>query len=388
MSTKNSFCWLRLLDSTIDATESSERARSLAGPCGVTALHGGRPPGRVGSLRQAPSAANQGVSGLQIGTVAWTLQAGGQGANNNTLIFDHGPAFDEESDAMAWMGETEGQVWAAEAMAHVLIGIHLCNTELPALDASFDVEDLDNAAQTPAPYVFDASAWGKVFLRNHLPRRDPACLLLRLEALDPRKHAACTPPAHHHTAAECDALLALQKARTDAQRRRITHESQSTRHAIEPVLTASALAQGALSSPALRDLIAWVADSVDPVIFLYKRWFMRARPVHMRPGQLQPMFPPGSRQYPGHPAYPSGHASMAHVWALLLARCGGGDLATLTAAAESVAHNREIAGVHFKSDGMAGKELAAVIVDHMLDPQRNPNHAKFAAALKAIGLTP
>jgi len=95
----------------------------------------------------------------------------------------------------------------------------------------------------------------------------------------------------------------------------------------------------------------------------YKEEQKRRRPSQVCPA-LRPPVP-----VPGHASYPSGHATQAHLIALCLSECikqgmsdqtAAGDLgAALTALAERIARNREIGGLHYKSDSEAGKKLAA-----------------------------
>ena len=97
--------------------------------------------------------------------------------------------------------------------------------------------------------------------------------------------------------------------------------------------------------------------------FKYK--FKRARPVQLYP----PLLPPC--ETPGHASYPSGHATQSRMMekcmglvlhnATLLATDAlpGADATTLTtdlsALAWRIAHNREIAGFHYRSDTVHGR---------------------------------
>ena len=90
----------------------------------------------------------------------------------------------------------------------------------------------------------------------------------------------------------------------------------------------------------------------------YKAKFNRARPVHVYPA-LMPVIPT-----PPHPAFPSGHATQAHLVRHLVVMAVGPDLQAafdppLSALAARIAKNREIAGVHFPSDSAGGEALAA-----------------------------
>lgn len=85
-------------------------------------------------------------------------------------------------------------------------------------------------------------------------------------------------------------------------------------------------------------------------------------PARPRPSQLMPaLYPP--IEMPGHPAYPSGHATQSTLMAL-------GVTAAMPAAREKavghllhtlagrIARNREIAGLHYASDSVAGHDAA------------------------------
>jgi len=134
----------------------------------------------------------------------------------------------------------------------------------------------------------------------------------------------------------------------------------------------------------------------------YMRWksvFNRVRPSVLCPGLLPPFGPPA------HPAFPSGHATLGHLAALLLLEIKPlyqrhgiftvpantppppqlGKAVSYAAAAnpltgttpiespllwlaDRVAKNRERLGVHYPSDSSAGRHLAAGIVKAMLHP--------------------
>ena len=69
---------------------------------------------------------------------------------------------------------------------------------------------------------------------------------------------------------------------------------------------------------------------------------------------------------PGHGSYPSGHATQAHLFALcaikILPDAQKQSLGVvLKALAARIARNREIAGLHYQSDSMAGEWLAGEI---------------------------
>ena len=91
------------------------------------------------------------------------------------------------------------------------------------------------------------------------------------------------------------------------------------------------------------------------VVMHFKAKHNRPRPSQICPALLPPM------EVPGHPAYPSGHSTQAHVAALCLTELRPSAGVVMTALAQRVAVNREIAGVHYKQDSDAGVVLAASI---------------------------
>lgn len=93
----------------------------------------------------------------------------------------------------------------------------------------------------------------------------------------------------------------------------------------------------------------------------FKGLYQRRRPSQRAPGLLPPV------PVPGHPAYPSGHSTQAHLMALCVkqalpdgVRKELGDV--LDALADRIARNREIAGLHYGSDSRAGADLAGQIL--------------------------
>jgi membrane-associated phospholipid phosphatase len=115
------------------------------------------------------------------------------------------------------------------------------------------------------------------------------------------------------------------------------------------------------------------------VAMYYKRQFKRPRPSQLSPALMPPI------AVPGHASWPSGHATQAYLLSLMLT----GDLpgghpvmpsevsnlltppitappgtvsdSLLNRLAERVARNREVLGVHYRSDSDAGRVLAGKI---------------------------
>ena len=91
------------------------------------------------------------------------------------------------------------------------------------------------------------------------------------------------------------------------------------------------------------------------LVMHFKRRYDRPRPSQLLP-ELLPPFP-----VPGHAAFPSGHAIESHLVALVLESVLPGRHPAqplLRPMAERIAINREVMGLHYRTDSVAGKLLA------------------------------
>jgi PAP2 superfamily len=82
----------------------------------------------------------------------------------------------------------------------------------------------------------------------------------------------------------------------------------------------------------------------------------------------------------GHPSYPSGHSTQAHLMAFVFAEIYPSKRAALLQLAARIALNRELAGVHYRSDSSAGVELAREI--YLLLPEIDRYRELLAGAKK------
>lgn len=90
------------------------------------------------------------------------------------------------------------------------------------------------------------------------------------------------------------------------------------------------------------------------------RFFILERKKHFarpRPDQLNPSLNKVIEN-PHHAAYPSGHASQTYMVALVLSAFDPENEQYYKQLSYDVAHRREIAGVHYPSDSIAGRKLA------------------------------
>jgi len=99
-------------------------------------------------------------------------------------------------------------------------------------------------------------------------------------------------------------------------------------------------------------LLSQALIAFDSIIIEKKEYFDRVRPSLLDTTLTTVI------DVPGHPSYPSGHASQAMFLALILGDLDSENSDIYIEDAHSIAHNREIAGVHYKSDSEAGRILA------------------------------
>lgn len=166
------------------------------------------------------------------------------------------------------------------------------------------------------------------------------------------RYTVPVPPADRRTlAAELSELKQLAQKRTGREAR-IEAQREGT---VEPFLEATGC-----GGDAKQELIKLIDDiQVDAVIAVmhFKLKFSRLRPSQVDPS-LTVLFPP-----PGHPAYPSGHATQAYASAAILMELAPRLRHQMEKVADDIAVNREIAGVHYRSDTVGGKILALQIAE-------------------------
>ncbi len=175
------------------------------------------------------------------------------------------------------------------------------------------------------------------------------------------------------TRAELRYLKALQSERTDDQKASIERQIKVAGMKLG-VFEMGKLQAVAGTLPATKRMLDAAQRDMELIVFQLKASFDRARPTHLSPN-LAP-----SIVVPGHPAYPSGHATQAHLLAYLLMELSPGQADQLVADAAQIAKNREIAGVHYPSDSEAGQLLARQVVDGLL------KNGDFASLLDAAKL--
>jgi acid phosphatase (class A) len=108
--------------------------------------------------------------------------------------------------------------------------------------------------------------------------------------------------------------------------------------------------------PHTNKLIHLTLEKSGTVIQSIKRSIDRVRPHFIDP-TLKPAI-----DVPNHPAYPSGHATQSRLLALLFSELDPENRELYIDSSSRIAHNREIAGVHYPSDSAFGQDLAAQLL--------------------------
>jgi hypothetical protein len=120
-----------------------------------------------------------------------------------------------------------------------------------------------------------------------------------------------------------------------------------------------ALAYTHASHPNTDYLVQGAMQVAGFVAMYYKNMFQRARP-----GQLWPQLMPPI-QVPGHAAFPSGHSTQSHTIAKVLQAVAGGVVPAVVditeRLAQRIARGREVLGLHYPSDTVAGDVLSGEI---------------------------
>lgn len=169
------------------------------------------------------------------------------------------------------------------------------------------------------------------------------------------------PPdnSSERTAAELAYLRELQSQRTEKQKADIEQQIKVSGMKLGG-FEMSKIQVAAPSRPATKRMLDAAQRDMELIVFQMKASFNRARPNHLATDIIP------SIAVPGHPAYPSGHATQAHLLAYLLMELVPEQGDQLIRDAAQIAQNREIAGVHYPSDSEAGQQLARQIVDRLL----------------------
>jgi membrane-associated phospholipid phosphatase len=123
------------------------------------------------------------------------------------------------------------------------------------------------------------------------------------------------------------------------------------------------------------------------MVMYYKKQYDRPRPSQLRPALLPSM------EVPGHASYPSGHSTESHLIAgflELVLNAGNPALPLLHPLADRIAINREVMGLHYRSDSEAGQRLASTVTRLICrladEPVSKDKHPILYETLKAAWL--
>jgi acid phosphatase (class A) len=165
------------------------------------------------------------------------------------------------------------------------------------------------------------------------------------------------PPANDspQMRAEIDELLAIQAARTEAEREAARADRKKDIRQFYGPLGVDAAAAGSLAP--LRTFMDGVEGDVSIYVRAAKHRFARARPY-----VVEPRLKPCIGDVADNQSYPSGHSAYGYSVALVLADMVPERRTELLARAEEFAHHRMTCGVHYASDIAAGRKAAEWLV--------------------------
>ena len=239
-------------------------------------------------------------------------------------------------------------------MRHVIASFFICLIAA----AAHAMEPLTIEARPDlGSYSYEDKYWGEGFL-NAL-NLQPAYLQKDYDFKLP------APPANdsQETADEI-AYIGELRAKRDHETVELIHFEASRRTSTVEMLERSGIVPQKLwNLDALNAVLnAAYFDVSRYFIMNEKKRFSRPRPSHLVP-ELELVV-----DNPGHPAYPSGHATESRMLAVLIGDIFPEHAEEIRAYADSIAYRREVAGVHYPSDSKAGQmlgdQIAALLLKH------------------------
>jgi len=228
------------------------------------------------------------------------------------------------------------------------------NTEIPARDIDPFV-DIDASATHPDSEkeklrFFGTQVWGEEFtklIKQEIPGVEDWS----------KEFTVQEPPANTslRTEKELEYLMKLKALRTPEKLKQIDEECSPE----GIVLADFAFSKIPEEYPKLKELIMYTYWRTEPLVMKFKFRFNRVRPSFLLP-DIEPTI-----EIPNHAAYPSAHSTACFTYAYAISDAVPGKRDELLSSAQTIAQNREIAGVHYPSDSRAGKELAIQIHQHL-----------------------
>ena len=118
---------------------------------------------------------------------------------------------------------------------------------------------------------------------------------------------------------------------------------------------------GRAEAPAIWSFLTEVNGDLGFFVMREKWRFKRARPNQEDPS-LTTVIP-----VPPHAAYPSGHAAQSHMMAYALSVLNPVCTEAYFRLAADIGHRREIAGVHYPSDSLAGEMVSTTVFERLME---------------------
>lgn len=131
--------------------------------------------------------------------------------------------------------------------------------------------------------------------------------------------------------------------------------------AVSQMTSFDAYFQGALgytraTHPCTNFLVQGAMRAAEFAAMHYKNLYQRPRPWQLWPELMPPV------QVPGHASFPSAHSTQAHTIAAVLRKVAAGVVLSVddvtARMAQRIARGREVLGLHYPSDTVAGERLA------------------------------
>jgi hypothetical protein len=158
---------------------------------------------------------------------------------------------------------------------------------------------------------------------------------------------------------------AMLPANQDSERRNliamIEFRAGLLNEVVSQMTTFDAYFQGALgyttaSHPCTNFLVQGCMRAAEFAAMHYKNFFQRPRPSQHWPQLMPPV------QVPGHASFPSAHATQTHTIAAVLQNVAAGVVPSVdditNRLAQRISRGREVQGLHYPSDTIAGQHLA------------------------------
>lgn len=184
------------------------------------------------------------------------------------------------------------------------------------------------------------------------------------------------PTAQREVDAELKALVYLSMAERPRRLPEIVSQASDIRPYFNSLLGGSMLGKAASAALIETGLAVGLMVAMH-----FKYIHNRARPWQIYP----PLLPPVTT--PAHPSYPNGHSLQSHIIAHSIALANKALAAPALAMARRIAENREVAGLHFRTDTEAGKKLAKKVVE-LLEKLPRFQEIRLRAENELFGMEP